>query len=497
MIINNKNSLWSGIQHSASLILSLVGLKLNLITFGDDIYGIWILLLSIWGFGSVLDLGFGISLIRFIAISRDNVDQQSRIVTTSLFIYQVLGLIIVIVCSLLALFFYFSNSKIIPAENLTLCKTVFYILAISFYFQYISNAFRSVIEGFGNYVLSSKIMIFLSLLNFLFTFLTFAFNLQLLHLAFFYLFTGISQFSLFYLFARKSYPKLQIRFFSINIPIFKEILKFSASVQITYLLGAIIDPAVKYIIGIYASSSTITTYEIARKFSQAASSLFSVTFRNMLPMTSVLKTKQEYQDFLYTKGVNLTKFGIFYAGFFYGIIPFAFAILFKYFYNNEDSLLFFYFLALAEAVNISGYLIYIFLLGLGKAVFLTILQGSNVFLTAVFLILGFSYFNNCIGLTGYFISVVLGNIFMFFLIRKYADIKLSIFFKNSDFWKLLSILLLFVSNVVVVSLIPQYWFLSQISVSFFCFIIFIKNINEALKSIKQHFNILPSSIQKN
>lgn len=490
MTNDNKNSLWSAIQHSTTLFLSLIGLKINLITFNSDIYGIWVLLLSIWGFGSVLDLGFGLSIIRFIAISKEDIQKKSRTISTCLFMYQIAGVIIIILCSILAMLLYFSNSKIFPKNSLDLCKTVFFILGVNFYFQYISTVFRSAIEGANNYVLSSKILILLSLINFVFTVITFVFKLHLQYLAIFTLITGITQFTVFYLMTRIRYPELQIRLFSLDISVFKEILKFSTSVQITYLLGALMDPIIKYIIGFYSSSSTITTYEIARKFSIAISNLYAITFRNALPMSSILKSKQDYQNFLYSKGVSITKLGIFYAGFFYGIVSLVFAAMFKYFYHNEDSLHFFFILSLAETVNTSGYLIYVFLLGLGKAILLSILQGLNVILTTVFLILGFALFNSNLGLIGYFISVILGNIFMFFLIRKFTEIKLSLFFKNSRYWKLISILLLFILNVIFVNLFPDHYFFFQILVSIFCLIIFSEDIFTAIIELKKRTNFL-------
>lgn len=491
MISDNKNSYWSAIQHSTTLALSLIGLKVNLLSFNSELFGIWVLLLSIWGFGSVLDLGFGISTIRFIALSRDNPQHQSKVISTSLFIYQILGLLIIVICTLLANNFYFSNPKIIPPEYLSLSKNTFYILSIGFYFQYISTVFRSTIEGCNNYILSSKILILVTTLNFLFTVLVYVLHLNLQHLALFYLVTNVFQCIVSYLVVLKNYPKIKIHFFAIEFETLKAILKFSTSIQVTYVIGAMMDPVIKYLTGLYSTSSTITTYEIARKFSFSVFSLFSVTFRNALPLASVLKTKQDYIGFINTKSASITKFGIFYAGIFYGVLSLFFAGIFKYLYNNENSLFLFYILALAETVNIYGYSTYLFLMALGKALSLTILQILNLVLTSVFLIAGYSVANSGIGLTGYFFSVILGNIYMLFLMKKHTGINLSPFFKKIQIWKLFFILTVFIINILLYAYKPEMIYTSQIIVSTLCVIIFIKDIRIFFNKIIVYINSQP------
>ncbi|MBK6914004.1 MAG: hypothetical protein IPH11_10220 [Ignavibacteriales bacterium] len=73
---NKRNSLWLALQYLIGLIISLITLKLNLSQYGEQIFGGWILLSSLWGFGKVIDLGYGTALIKYIAEFKNDPDKK-------------------------------------------------------------------------------------------------------------------------------------------------------------------------------------------------------------------------------------------------------------------------------------------------------------------------------------------------------------------------------------------------------------------------------------
>lgn len=433
---DHKNSLWLAIQFFLSLLLAVIGLKLNLLLYGESLYSIWLLLLSVWGVGAVLDLGFGMSIVRFVAQNRSDRKVTNSIVSTSMLLFLSVGLVIFALLYGFAELLYFSNQKLIPANYIDTARGIFLILGCNFYFRYISIVLKSTFEGFNDYLVSSRITLIYNTLVFIFTLAVFILKLDLYILAIFYLISGLIQFILYYLSAMKKYEFLNIRIRNFDWVVIKKIASFSFSIQMTYFIGALLEPTIKYIIGNFHSRELIPTYEIARKFSSAVSSLFTFSFRNNLPKVSILKTQPQLRHFINTRGALMSKVGITYSAVIFGLFSFSFAVVFRYFYKDNPALVIFYMLAIAESINNAGFIFYMFIVGQGKALVLSLVQLSNIILTSVFLIVGFVYFNGPIGFFGLAAAGVFSNISLLFIVAKITDVGVGSLYARIGIYKL-------------------------------------------------------------
>lgn len=450
MISNSKNSIWLGSQYTTQLILSFVNLKLNLLTFNEKIFSIWILLLSVWNLGGALDLGFGMSTVRFVSRYKNDKNKITKIISTSFFLFIILGIFIFGTTFTLGRIFYLSNRNLIPVEYLLLSKRVFMIMGINFYFLYLNIFFRSVFEGHSRFITVVKINLTTNISIFLSTLIVFFTKSSLINLAHLYLLTSVIQtifYSLtFYNIFNNKYLKLS----SISFSTFKEIFKFSISVQITYLIGALIDPIAKYFIGNYSQKPLIPIYEIARRFSLAVSGLFSFTFKYSFAKTSTLTTNSSYKEYLYNEGIKISNLGITFSAFMYGVLSPIFYLIFHYFYKYDDSLTLFLILALAEAINNTGFILYVFITGTGGVRYLTILQLLNVTINSLSILIGFKFFNSAYGIMGYFFSVLLGNYLMMIYIRNKTAIKILDYYKTSQNYRILYLCVIIISNIFLI-----------------------------------------------
>jgi hypothetical protein len=254
-------------------------------------------------------------------------------------------------------------------------------------------------------------------------------------------------------------------------------------VQAASFIGSLIDPIAKYIIGNYSENKLIPPYEIAKRFSLAISGFYSFTFKNSLPKVSKLSTKEEYLHFLSSDGVKLSRLGISFSGLFFGVFSIFFACIFKYFYGYNDSILIFLILGLAESYNNTGYILYVFILGIGKALFLSMLQALNVVLTAFLLVSCFFLFHNGLGLLGYYLSVFIANITMLLFIKKHVGIGIFSFYKKISFWKLASMTVLILIDILICTYKMDFLIVSQILLSFICFWLFRNDIKMPIKII--------------
>ena len=485
MIENKKNSIWLSIQFIASLLFSLITLKLNFLQFGEDIFGIWILLISFWGITSIVDFGFGIAIVKYIAMANQNNDSKdiNEVASTGLIIFLFLGIILLAVGLFSGYLIYFSNNRIIPENDTHNFVRVFFLLGISFYFQYLIIFFRSIFEGFNSFVITSKLTLANNSLILISVIINYILNLDIWTLALFYSISSLFLLFLYYLTLKLKLKNIKITLSKFRLSTAKMMFGFSFKIQIAALLGASLDPIIKFIIGNYSSTSVISYYEVARRFALAISGLFNTAFKTILPRTSILKTNEEYGKYILNEGIKFSKFGIVYSGAFYGIFSICILIIIHFWFGIEQSIIIFFLLSLAESVNNSGYMVYTFFTGIGKGIYLVIIQFSNIVLIIGSLVLGFIIFKDQIGLIGYFIAVSIMNLFMLHLLKRETGINISLYLKKIEISKLI-LLLFLISLVVLLNYIfsINIYILSS-SLSVLCVLFFLKDIKTYLSQI--------------
>jgi len=456
MSFDTKNSLWLGSQYSLSIIISLVTLKLNLMQFGADLFGIWILLMSIWMFGSSVDLGLGTAMIKFVAEGESNKDKfkLQQILSTSLMMFIVLGIILVLIGYFLGSYFYLKNEKLISPKFVGTANIVFIFLAAQFYFRYLNIFYRSFYEGLNHFVLVSKIGVLNILLIFLSVLITIFFNLKLEWLAFFYFLSSLITLIVMMVIKYWKFDEYKINLLSINIRLVPSMLKFSFAIQGASIFSALFDPVIKYLIGTFYYESAISFYEVSKRFSFAISGLFYSSFRNILPKTSILSTQQSKYNFFISEGYNLVKIGVTYSALMFGSLSFLFIGIIKFFYGYNESVIIFIILSLPEAINNFGYTLYIYLIGVGKAILLVLIQITNLIFVVIGVSIGFLIFKNFYGLMGYFLSVVIANLLMIFVVKKDASFSLKEFIIKTNSNKLILLIASILLLLYLFSVIP-------------------------------------------
>lgn len=437
---SKRNSVWLASQYLVSIVFALITLKLNLMTFGKNLFGVWILISSFWGLGSALDLGFGIAIIKYTSEYKNDLKRLNNLLSSSFIVFFLLGLSVLLIMSIVGYISYFMGN-VIPQNFQNEGFYIFIILGITFLFRYITIFFRSFFEGMNNFVLTSKFMILYNLLIFFSVIIIYLLKFQIIALALVYLFSTIilnSLFVLTFIFKYKEY-KIKVKLF--NFAEIKRIFAFSSSVQLTSIFGALLDPVLKFIIASFYLVEFVSVYEIARRFAIAISGLFFNAFRTVLPKTSVLTNKEDYNHFFIKEGFKTIKFGGVYSIFTFGAASIFIVMFIKYFYQSEEAVIVFFMLSLPEAINCYGYVFYMFIIGIGKAYIAALIQFFNLLLISLFTGFGFYAFNNSIGLMGFFIAILIVNIFTSYYVLNLASFDFKMFFKEANIFRLTLLLL--------------------------------------------------------
>ena len=444
MQTDKRNSLWLAIQFVISFSIALAVYYLNLSLYKEKLFGAWLILASLWGMGTSLDFGFGLTIIKYVAeYNSGKKEKINDLLSSIFFVFIVLGFLVFIVMYSVAELFYFNNPYIVPADKVNLFKTVFVILGCGFIFQYLILFIRSVFEGLNLFVITSKINLTNNFFLLAGVLVVYNLKLSMVWLSVVYLLAPFLMFLIYVTVALKKQPELKIRFANFNYDIIKQVVKYSVSVQFTSFFTSLIDPVIKYIIGNNYRADFVPVYEIARRTTVAISGLFFAAFKIILPKASVLKNKEDYREFLMSNGAEYTKMGVVYSGFAFGLAVLPVLFLLKYIFKYEEIVPLFLMLSLAEAVNNVGYTIYMFILGIGKAYFVVLVQFINIVIISLSLIAGFALFANPLGLLGYFLTVVMVNIMTFQFVKRQSGIETAVFMNiihlKKFVWLLMSI----------------------------------------------------------
>lgn len=483
---DKRNSLWLAIQYSVTIIFSLITLKLNLSNYGKELFGSWILISSLWGFGRALDFGLGTSLVKFVAeFNHKDSTKLKELLSTCLILMVLLGVVVLIAIFGIGQLIYFSTGEIFNQDNITEINAVFLILGVSFYINYIAIVIKSVFEGMSDFVNPSKINIVNSFLILLSVVICFIFNLSLTTLAYLYLASSLLVIILYFILFRIKHSSLKISLKHFEFPLVKKVFSFSLAIQGAAVFGSLIDPLIKFLIGNFSSVGAVSVYEIARRFVTAITGLFSTTFSTILPKASILSGKDEFKTFLYDECAKLSKIGITYSGTVFGIGAFIIPVLIQQIFKYDEAVLIFFILALPESINNYGYSIYNFLIGIEKAYFLVMMQILNVAVIGVSVFTGLHIFGNILGLLGYGLTVVVANFLMIIFVRQVSDISIRKYLKISKVYKLLFLLMCLMATILLLFFGKMNFYMVIFGLGSLSLVVFLNDLRNYFKLILQ------------
>jgi O-antigen/teichoic acid export membrane protein len=136
-------------------VLGLVMLPFNLAHLGMAAYGLWVLTTSITVYFSMLDLGYGGALVRFVAQYRARRDRQSlnEVLSTLSLVYSSIGALTYLV--VLAIAFNLDLiARLTPAEAAT-SRTLLLIVGANVALRFVFGVYGGVIVGFQRYHLNN------------------------------------------------------------------------------------------------------------------------------------------------------------------------------------------------------------------------------------------------------------------------------------------------------------------------------------------------------
>src|SRR5262244_276274 len=144
-LLKNVGSSWSALATNV-----LVGIFLSpfiLHHLGDAAFGIWVLIFSLTGYYGLFDLGIRSSLIRYVSRAKatNDVESASRILSTSLFSYSIIGLLTLLITVVMSL--YVGRFHGIRPEFESTARWLLLMVGVSLSFGFPLGIAGGVLEG--------------------------------------------------------------------------------------------------------------------------------------------------------------------------------------------------------------------------------------------------------------------------------------------------------------------------------------------------------------
>ncbi len=123
---------------------------------GDEVYGVWVLVGSLVGYLGLLDFGITPSTVKYVAEYRAYGDQQAinRLITTSLTIYSIIGLVALAVSALLAGLF---NHIFHTPLSFNTAAAVVLITGLNLAITFPATVFVGLLRGYQRYDLDASV----------------------------------------------------------------------------------------------------------------------------------------------------------------------------------------------------------------------------------------------------------------------------------------------------------------------------------------------------
>jgi len=259
-LLLNIFSNWSNLF--VSVVVAFIVSPIMVAQLGNETYGIWILIVSLTGYFTVLDFGFNSAIVRFISKYKALEDyiSASRIYSSAFVFFTVIAVIVVLFCTIFALFFK-EIFHITKFENKYL-YIVFLVVGIDLAINLVFNVYLGTLKALSRFYEINMIGISLTILKNI-TIVVLLYNdYSILAYAVVQLFTTSLKYLLQYLAICKYAPYLTFDLSYVNKDTFKQLYNYSIYSFIIAIATKILFYTDSIVIGSIMDVSQVTFYAI-------------------------------------------------------------------------------------------------------------------------------------------------------------------------------------------------------------------------------------------
>lgn len=293
-----------------NIVVGLILLPFILHTIGKELYGIYLLVLVLAGYLSIMEIGVGTATVKYISqhLARDEQKEINKLFINSILFYTLIGIII---CAflLLAAFFLLGFFKV-PEEYLPIAKNALILAGLASLVVWPLSLFGKIVAGMQRYIVTSGCTALFALGR-LFVILFFLKRgYGLLFLVIVYFLTQILLNLIFLVYAYCKLNFLRWDFSLISKKVYQKIFSFGWVLFVIQICGLLIYSTDKVIIGLFLPVASIALYEGAFRVHQGVRLINALTSSAAIPAISSLNARgsMEKIKMVFLKGSKYTAF---------------------------------------------------------------------------------------------------------------------------------------------------------------------------------------------
>ncbi|NSL52727.1 oligosaccharide flippase family protein [Calidifontibacillus erzurumensis] len=266
---------------------------------GQSEYGLYAMIGSISAYLSIMDLGLGNAIVRYVARNRAIGDKESeaRLNGMFLFLYSIIGVLTILVGVVL----YHTVQKIfgesLTAAELEKAKLMVVILIINFALSFPLSIFGSIMQAYERFIVVKVASIVRHLLNPLLTLplLYWGYGAVMMVLVTTVINISILFYNVFYCF---KYIKIKIHFGKLDFQLLKEILGYSFFIFLGIIVDQINWNTGQIILGAVSGTMVVAVFAIALQFVKLYLTFSTAISGLFLPKVSMMVAKNaSHEDF--------------------------------------------------------------------------------------------------------------------------------------------------------------------------------------------------------
>ena len=255
-------------------VTGLIVLPINIHYLGQSAYGLWMLTASITAYFSVLDLGYGGAVIKFVAEyrARRDVGALNEILSTLFTVFS--GMAVVVYAAAIVIAWVLPAIFNLAPHEVATARTLLLIIAANVALHFVFAIYGGVVNGFERYYLNNVIgtaaLIAVALVNVLVLWM--GYGLIELVAA-----TTLVRMAPYYLYCRNAkvvFPELHLSFRHFRRERLREVTGFSIYLAITDWASRLNYAVDTFTIGIFLNTAAVGVYSVGLRLSEA---LFRVT----------------------------------------------------------------------------------------------------------------------------------------------------------------------------------------------------------------------------
>jgi len=290
-MIKNVIANWAEIFFTTISVFVLYPFLVN--EMGESQYGIWLLIASITGYFSLIQLGIPISLVRHLSKYYAEKDylKVNGVVNSSVILFFSLSVLVVIAGFIIMLVTDLIFK--IPDEYIQTARIVIMIVTLNVALNFIFEVFEGILNAFQNFTVLSGVKVALLFIRVGLTFLIVTFTNGLYALALILLSVSLLQWSILFVYVRRKYNFIKFDIKLFDKVILKQIFGYSVFALLIQVAARISFQTAPIIIGALISTSAIVYYTIGSNFLLYLTEFIRGIARVLMPKSSDLDGKQE------------------------------------------------------------------------------------------------------------------------------------------------------------------------------------------------------------